>query len=466
MATTKKYVSIEKLGLYNEKIKGVISAGDAATLASAQEFATNLGVNYDAAGAAATAEANAKAYADGKDTAIAEAKKAGTDAQAAAEAADAKAVAAQGEVDALETYVGTFTHDTAKTVVEYVNAKTTGIATDAALTELTGRVTQAETDIDNIEKDYLKAADKTELEGKITNVQTAVDTEKSRAEGIEAGLETRLAAVEGDYLKAADKTTLQNNIDEVAGAVELLTNGVGTEEIDSVNELIAYVNAHGATVTGLQQGIAGNAEAIEGVAGRMTTAEGKITTLEGAVATKAEQTALDTAVQALEGADAGQVERIAALEAKFGGADGSVEDMIADAKQEAIETAGTNADTKDAAILAEAKKYADDEDAKIESRVDALETASATHALASDLTNLTGRVTTVEGKVTTLEGEMDAVEALAAANESAISALQTAIALKADATALNAVSDRVTTLETWHENFLECSEEDVNNLFA
>lgn len=38
---------------------------------------------YDSKGAAATAESNAKAYADGKDTAIAEAKKAGTDASAA-----------------------------------------------------------------------------------------------------------------------------------------------------------------------------------------------------------------------------------------------------------------------------------------------------------------------------------------------------------------------------------------------
>ena len=53
--------------------------------------------------------------------AIAEAKKAGTDAAAAAKAADDKAVAAQGEVDALEVYVGTFTSENAKTVVEYID---------------------------------------------------------------------------------------------------------------------------------------------------------------------------------------------------------------------------------------------------------------------------------------------------------------------------------------------------------
>lgn len=98
-------------------------------------------------------KAEAKGYADAKDTAI--------------EAAQSAADKAQGEVDDLEEYVGTFTHETATTVVEYVNA--------------------------------------------------VVTAEKTRAEGIEGGLETRLAAVEGDYLVEADKTELQGNINTVAG---------------------------------------------------------------------------------------------------------------------------------------------------------------------------------------------------------------------------------------------------------
>lgn len=212
----KTYISLDKLRVYDEKIKTLIDNKDAAALKSAKDYADGLAVNYDAVGSANSALEAAKAYADGKDSLIAEAKKAGTDAAAAAAVADGKAVAAQGEVDALETYVGTFTHDTAKSVVEYINAKTDGIATSGNLEALAGRVTQAETDIDNIEKDYLKAADKTELEGKISAVQTAVDTEKGRAEGVESGLDTRLKAVEDDYLKAADKTELQGNIDTVA----------------------------------------------------------------------------------------------------------------------------------------------------------------------------------------------------------------------------------------------------------
>lgn len=65
---------------------------------------------FDAAGAATTALDNAKTYADGKDAAIAAAKKAGTDAQA--------------DVDVLEELVGTLPDGaTATTVVGYVDEK-------------------------------------------------------------------------------------------------------------------------------------------------------------------------------------------------------------------------------------------------------------------------------------------------------------------------------------------------------
>ena len=475
MANTKKYVSLDKLGVYDEKIKEVISAGDNAALDAAKVYADGLASNYDVAGAAATAESNAKSYTD---TEVAKANEAAAAAQAQADkgvadaaTADGKAVAAQTAVDELAEYVGTIPEGaTATDVIGYVQEKTAGIATEGAMNELGNRVGVVEGKVATIEGDYLKAADKTEVEGKIAAVQTAVDTEKSRAEGIEAGLRTDVDAIKGDYLKAADKTELQGNIDTVNAAVERLTNGVSADEVDGVNDLIQYVKDHGAEVTGMQEDIAGNTEAIAGVAGRMTTAEGKITAVEGAVATKAEQTALDEAIEALEGADSGLDTRLQAVEAKFGDGEGNVESQIAAAKQEAIDAAAADATAKDEALEAKIeaayKKYADDEDAKIESRVDALETASATHALASDLTTLTGRVTTAEGEIDTLQTEMDAVEALAAANKTAHEANAAAIALKADATALTGVSDRVTALETWHNNFTECSEEEINALFT
>jgi hypothetical protein len=103
-------------------------------------------------------KAEAQGYADAKDEAI----------TAAQDAADA----AQGAVDALGLYVGTIPVDTegtplAESVVAYINKKTDGIATSGNLEALGQRVTGVEGRVEAIEKDYLKAADKTELSGAI-----------------------------------------------------------------------------------------------------------------------------------------------------------------------------------------------------------------------------------------------------------------------------------------------------------
>lgn len=497
MANTKKYVSLDKLGLYDEKIKKVITDSDAATLKSAKDYADGLATNYDAAGSAASALTEAKAYADGKDAAIAEAKKAGTDAAAAAKTADDKAVAAQGDVDALETYVGTIPSTaTAKDIVGYVQEKTSGIATEGAMTELTARVdavedvaeanTEAIGDMSNTS--YSTIADAiTYLDGQRINDEGYIYelreefngagqyeyVDELRTYGEYDEETTNLVSIANTlYQNKADKTEvkattdgLQEQITTNANAIERLTNGVSADEIDGVNDLIAYVKEHGTEVTGMQEDIAENAEAIEGVAGRVGTLEGQMTSIQGAVATKAEKTYVDGKVEALQGVDAGFETRIAAIEGKFGGAEGSVEDMIADAKAEAIEAAAGDATTKANAAEANAKAHANGLNTAMDTRVQALETASATHALASDLTTLAGRVTTAEGEIDTLQTEMDAVEALAAANKAAHEANATAIALKASQADLEAVSGRVTTLETWHSNFVECSQEDINGLF-
>lgn len=480
---TKKYLSFDKLTKYDELIKGVITTGDADTLTAAKSYADGLGVNYDAAGAAATVQGKL-------DEEV-------TRAKAAEEANAAAAKKAQDEVDALElvvadkadasalaeldAYVGEIPEGaTATNVVAYVQEKTAGIATDAALGELQSAVDAVEGKVADIEGDYLKKADKTELEGKITTAQGAADAAQSHSEGVAADLADAVEALEtADAGQVERIAALEGTIVGLSGAMHFegvietdpTTITTGYEQGDVViygnKEYVwnngAFVEFGDATV---------NAEAITALTGRvdglaedMTQAQTDIDNAEAAIALKADQSALDEAVGALEEADADQVERIVALEGKFGGADGSVEDMIADAKAEAIATAGTNADAKDAEILSQAKKYADDEDAKIESRVDALETASATHALASDLTTLAGRVTTAEGEIDTLQSEMDAVEAKAAANETAIATNTTEIAKKAAQADLEAAVARIAANETAIASFVEISEEEINSLF-
>ena len=388
MANTKKYVSLDKLGLYDEKIKGVITAGDEAALASAKSYADSLAPNYDAAGAAATAEANAiaaaktetttqvNALADGQvktnkeaiegikdgttidSFADVEAALAGKQAtgdyatkaeaegyanskDAAIEAAQAAADAAQGDVDDLAAYVGTFTHDSAKSVVEYINAKTDGIATSGNLEALGTRVTAVEGDVATIKANYLDGDDKTELSDLIT-------AETNRATGIEGGLETRLAAVEANYATDDDVAGLQTQINTI------MNNPDAEGAINSINEFTQYVEEHGTIAEGFRTDIDKNKDDIAAIdtayKAADTAIKGRLDALEaidheayvaadttlknelnGEIAKKADSSALTSAVETLEAADEELSGRIDALDAKFGTGEGSVEDMVSDA---------------------------------------------------------------------------------------------------------------------------------------
>ena len=521
MATTKKYVSFEKLGLYDEKIKKYIGDADGVVLQSAKDYADGLAGNYEAAGSVIAAKQELQCKIDAV--------------EAKADAAQLAADTAQDEVDALETYVGTIpTTATATNIVAYVQEKTAGIATNTALEELTGRVTTAEGAIDAIEADYLKAADKTELSDLISAEATAARAaEKKNADDIAAivadylkaadktelqeainGVAEDVAEISGDFLTSADKTELQGAIDlkaaqtaldaEVQRATQaeaglqtqintIMNNPETDKVIDSINEFTAWINEHGGIADGMRADIDKNKEDIAAMDTAYKAADteikGRLDTLEAIdheayiaadtalenklnaeIAKKADTTALTAAVEALEGADTTLAGRLDVVEGKLGTGDGSVASLIATAKQEAIDsavgTAAADATSKANAAEAAAKTYADGLNTAMDTRVAAVEAASATHALASDLTALTTRVTTAEGKITTLEGKMTAVETLAAENKAAHEANAAAIALKADQTALNGVSDRVTALETWHENFSECSEDDIKSLFG
>ena len=540
--------------------------------------------NYDASGSAASAEAAAKSYTDGEiakvDSAVAGVKTIAEQgvadaatAQAAADTAQAAADAAQGEVDALETYVGTLPENSAATsIVDYVNLKTTGIATDTALSELGTQVNNIQSAVNTISADYLTSADKTEL-------SDLVKAEENRAKGIEGGLETRLATVEGDYLKAADKNELQGNIDEVAEDVadiakDYLTSADKTElqnnidakvaqtaydakveeikgttdslqtqintimsnpdaegAINSINEFTAWVNEHGTIADGMRTDINANAKAIEDEAKAARAAEealsGRLDTLEaidheayvgadaalkseleGKINLKADASAMASAVEALEGADTAIKGRLDVIEAQLGEGEGSVADMIGDAKQEAIDTAAADATSKANAAEAAAKEHATGLNTAMNARVEALEAIDHDHSNKALLDTYTqteanladavakkhehSNLEVLEGITATKVSAWDAAEQNAktyakdyadglntamtekvdgaieriAANEGAITTINTELAKKALQTDLEAVSGRVTTIENWHANFVEVSEEEINSLFA
>ncbi len=513
MANTRKYVSLDKLSLYDEKIKGLINSKDAATLADAKAYADSLAPNYEAAGSVNTAK---------------------TELQGKIDAVSAANVATQGEVDALETLVGTLPTGTdAKSVVEYVNVKTAGIATDAALGELNNQVSGLQGEVNTIKGDYLKAADRTELSGAIT-------AEAARADAAEKANAAAIKAISDDYLKASDKTALQGSIDEVAGDVATIAgdylkdsdktelegkinakvaqadydakmeeidgdiDGLQTQintimsnpdaegAINSINEFTAYVTEHGTIADGFRTDIDKNKDDIAAMdkaykaadtvlSGRLDVLEaidhdayvGADTALKneltGEIAKKADATAVQAVeedIAELQEADAGIIERLGVVEAQLGDGEGSVADMIADAKAEvqgelatAIADAKTDASNKDAVVLAEAQNGI----AAVQTALDTHTANGDIHVTAADKVkwNAAADVTSKAHE----HNNFPVLEGITAVKVAAWDAAEQAAKTYAD-TLNTAMDTRVVALETWHNDFTEVSEAEINALFA
>ena len=466
MPNTKKYVSLDKLELYDEKIKKYLADADGEVLKDAKAYADGLAVNYEQAGAAATALADAKAYADGKDTAIAEAKQAGVDAADAAAVADGKADAAQERADAAYEYAAQASTEANSAQSKADEAYNYADAIQANVTVLEQYVGAIPSD--SMATDVIGYIDEEigSIDEEIGGFYADLDTRTTTLEGSVETLTSDVELIKGDYLTSTDKEELQGNIDAVNDAVELLTNGVSTEEVDGVNDLIQYVKEHGPEVTGIKKDIQDNAFNIANVTGRVEDLEGDMTDVQGAVATKVEQSAFDEAVEALEGKDTELAGKIAAIELQLGDVEGSVSDLIADAKEEAISTAAGDATTKANAAEAAAKAYTDAEVGKDRTRLDALEAIEHhNHANKAELDLIASGDKSKWDAAAAIAHEHANKGVLDGITAEKVTAWDT-VTSKAAQSDLNSVSDRVGDLETWHTNFTEVSEEEINNLFV
>lgn len=238
--------------------------------------ALKLDETYDAKGDAAQALVDAKAYTDGKDSAMNtrvlaleaidhdHANKTVLDGitaekVAAWDAAEANAIAHADDLDeAMDARVlaleGKFTGE--DSVADQI---ADAVAAEAKLRDDADKALQALIEAND--------ADILALQGLVgdSSVETRINAEKERAEAAEKANADAIKAISDDYLKAADKTELEGKITANANAIELLTNGVSAEEVDGVNDLIQYVKDHGAEVTGIKADIKANADAIAAI---------------------------------------------------------------------------------------------------------------------------------------------------------------------------------------------------------
>ena len=105
-----------------------------------------------------------------------------------------------------------------------------------------GTVPENQTVMEIITNIQENAYDDTQIKADIAKNAEDIANEAERAAGIEAGLEERLGNVEKDYLKAADKEALQGQIDDVVEAIEVI-NGDETIEGSTDKKIKDAINA-------------------------------------------------------------------------------------------------------------------------------------------------------------------------------------------------------------------------------
>lgn len=167
---------------------------------------------------------------------------------------------AAAKTEAIETVLGEAVpedFDTLKEIAAWIQSDTTASA------QLVTRVT-------NIENDYLKGADKTELQGKIDALESFVGTlpEGATSTTVIAYIKEVVDGIKiGDYAKAADLTALTNRVKalEDVGAEKNIINSVDAEQfaVDGTRKLTMKPIAI-EKVTGLSAAIDSKVDKVEG----------------------------------------------------------------------------------------------------------------------------------------------------------------------------------------------------------
>lgn len=401
----KKYLGTTAVERLIFKTREEINAGDEATLAAAKKHAEDLGVNYDPAGTAATkvqelangavkqntdaiAKLNgdastegsvAKAVADAK--ALVDADVEAVDAKADANAGEitnlkSRMDGAEGDIDAIQEDMGnvdeleTTNKELVKAINEVRNSVSAGgvsaavtmdttTTSDGALKSYT--IKQGDNVIGTIDipKDmvvesgevvtnpegqaegtYIKLVLANVADPLYINVGTLVDIYKAKANAAQVQI-------------AIDSATREISATIVAGSIgstELADNAVVTAKIADKNVTKAKLSAE--VQASLDKADAAAPQtALDAEVERATAAEAKALSDAKAHA----ESAVATEKARAEGIEAGLEERLADVESQLGTGEGSVEEKIATAKQEAIDAAAQDASDKDAQVLADAK---------------------------------------------------------------------------------------------------------------
>lgn len=215
------------------------------------DLANILANTFDAKGAASQALIDAKSYTD-------------------------------SEIDKVEAKIPTVP-------VQSVNSKTGAVVLSASDV---GAYTKAEVDdlipevpVDSVNgktgavvltAEDVNAYNKTEVDGLIGGVEAKIPNVPVQSVNSKTGAVVLAAGDVGAYTKAEVDAKVKANAD----AIEALTNGTSTEEIDSVMELVNYVNEHGTEVQGIKDDISDLDTAVTGLDGDLKETINRVESIE------------------------------------------------------------------------------------------------------------------------------------------------------------------------------------------
>ena len=391
---TKKYLDPAGLGHYDEKIKKVISDGDAATLQSAKAYSDSLADNYDAAGVAQTkvdelangqVKTNKEAIEklNGADTvdgsvakqikdAKADLEKKITDSEYDDSALTGRVTAVEGEITTLK---GTGEGSVKKAIDDAFNDFSTKVSDDGVVNtykELIDYAAAHKGEAATMAGDISKNTEAIKtLDTKVGNLPEGTD-----AKNVVDYVDKKVGAVD---FSGAIATAKQEAIDAAAADATTKADAAKTAAqgyADSLAKNYATADQGKKADSAVQKIITGTTKgsiSVDGtdvpVFGLGSAAYEPKTAFETAGAAKALE---DGQVTTNKNAIAGLDTRIGAVE-KLVGEGGSVDDKIAAAKSEAIEAAATDAKSKADKALEDAKAYTDGKDTAMSARVEALE---------------------------------------------------------------------------------------------
>lgn len=352
---------------------------------------------YQLAGDYAT-KTEAQGYANAKDEAIAAAKKAGDDAQADVDALTTRVEANETHATTYSAKVDTLVGEDANKSVRTIAAEEAAKKDQAIANALkAGQDAQADADaleVDMGDVDGLSTENKTVV-GAINEVLAAVGTGGTAAVVTITTDTTTEGALKSYTIKQGTTTVGVIDIpkDMVVQSGEVVTNPEGQPEgtyiklvlANATNDEIfvnvgALVDIYKAQANAAQVQltidsstreisatlVAGSVTATELAANAVTTEKIADANVTKAKLSSAVQASLDKADAAATQTDMDAAEgRLDAIEAKLGTGDGSVAAAIATAKQEAIDAAAADATTKAGAAETAAKGYTDTELAKL-----------------------------------------------------------------------------------------------------